>query len=272
MPEGDTIFRAARTLAQRLEGKKVLRFHSTVPALATARLEGALVARVESHGKYLDVCFDDGRVLSTHMKMTGSWHVYRPGERWYQPAHRARAVIEVSDCVAVCFAAPVVELHASPARLAQARHGRLGPDILAADFDAARAAERLLTKPSLSIGEALLDQSLTSGIGNVYKSESLFLERLSPFAKTGSIPRERLAALMQRAKLLMIANVAPGSGMRTTRGTGPGASRHWVYGRSGRQRLACGELVRMRRDGAALRSTYYCPSCQHTDAGEDGSL
>jgi endonuclease-8 len=262
MPEGDTIFRAARTLAHRLEGKKVLRFQSTVPALATARLEGAFVARVESHGKNLDVCFDDGRVLTTHMRMNGSWHVYRPGERWYLPSHRARAVIEVSDCVAVCFSAPVVELHASAARLAQRRTGRVGPDILAHGFDAGAAAESLLSKPGLPIGEALLDQSLTSGIGNVYKSEALFLERLSPFVATNEIPCERLVALMQRAKTLLEANVAPGSGARTTRGISPGPIRHWVYRRSAEPCLVCGAAIRMRRQGLSLRSTYYCPTCQ----------
>jgi endonuclease-8 len=260
MPEGDTIFRAARTLAHRLEGKKVLRFQSTVPALATARLEGALVARVESHGKYLDVCFDDGRVLTTHMRMNGSWHVYRPGERWYLPGHRARAVIEVSDCVAVCFSAPVVELHASPARLAQTRSGRLGPDILAPDFDANAAADGLLARPKLSLGEALLDQSIASGIGNVYKSESLFLERLSPFVTTSEVPRDRLVALVQRARTLMQTNTAPGSGMRTTRF---GASRHWVYGLAGHPCFVCGTPIDMRRQGAAQRSTYFCPTCQN---------
>jgi endonuclease-8 len=262
MPEGDTIFRAARTLAHRLEGKKVLRFQSTVPALATVRLEGALVARVESHGKNLDVCFDDGRVLTTHMRMNGSWHVYHPGERWYLPSHRARAVIEVSDCVAVCFSAPVVELHASAARLAQTRSGRVGPDVLAADFDANAAAGRLLSKPALPLGEALLDQSIASGIGNVYKSEALFLERLSPFVTPSEVPRDRLVALMQRAKTLMETNIAPGSGMRTTRGTAPGASRHWVYRRAAQPCFVCGTDIAMRRQGSALRSTYFCPTCQ----------
>jgi endonuclease-8 len=264
MPEGDTIFRAARTLAHRLEGKQVLRFQSSVPALAAARLEGAFVARVESHGKNLDVCFDDGRVLTTHMRMNGSWHVYRPGERWWLPTNRARAVIEVSDCVAVCFSAPVVELHASPARLDQARSGRLGPDILAANFDAAAAADRLLSRSALQLGEALLDQSIASGIGNVYKSESLFLERLSPFVATKEVPRDRLIALLQRAKTLLEANLAP-AGMRTTRGIAPGRSRYWVYRRAEQRCLVCEALVRMRRQGSALRSTYYCPDCQHVD-------
>jgi endonuclease-8 len=262
LPEGDTIYRAARTLAARLNGKEVLRFHSTVPALVNARLEGTHVAGVEARGKNLQVVFDDGRVLTTHMKMTGSWHVYHPGERWFLPAHRARAVIEVSDCVAVCFSAPVVELHASAARLEQARLGKLGPDILAPGFDATVAAARILSRPALSLGEALLEQSLLSGIGNVYKSESLFLEHLSPFVASSTVPRERLIALVARAESLMKQNLAPGSGMRTTRGQHAGASRHWVYRRSGEPCFVCETTLEMRRQGASLRSTYFCPRCQ----------
>jgi endonuclease-8 len=265
LPEGDTIYRAARTLAARLKGKKVLRFESTVPALANVRLEGTHVESVEARGKNLQVVFDDGRVLSTHMKMNGSWHVYHPGERWFLPSHRARAVIEVSDCVAVCFSAPVVELHASAARLEQARLGRLGPDILSPSFDAAGASNRILTRAALTLGEALLDQSLVSGIGNVYKSESLFLERLSPFVQSAEIPREQLVALVERARALMLPNLLAGRGMRTTRGVAAGASRHWVYRRSRESCFVCGTTIRMRRQGATRRSTYFCPSCQHVE-------
>jgi endonuclease-8 len=260
LPEGDTIFRAARTLARRLEGKRVLGFRSTVPALVHARLEGRQVTHVEAVGKNLLVSFDDGRVLSTHMKMTGSWHVYHPGERWFLPAHRARAVIEVEDCVAVCFSAPVVELHATRRRLNEARLDRLGPDILAPDFDGEDAAARIATRPALPLGEAVLEQSLLCGIGNVYKSESLFLERLSPFAVIKDVARERLVRLIAQARTLMQRNLAPGSGMRTTRGLT--ASRHWVYRRAQEPCFECGTSIDMRRQGAALRSTYFCPACQ----------
>jgi len=271
LPEGDTIHRAARTLALRLGGKQVLRFHSTVPLIAQARLEGARVASVEARGKNLQVAFDDGSVLTTHMRMTGSWHVYHPGERWFLPEHLARVVIEVEGCVAVCFSAPVVELYSSSARLDQARLGRLGPDLLSPAFAAAEAVTRLLTKPRLRLGEALLDQSLLSGIGNVYKSESLFLERLSPFLATSAVPRERLLTLVSRARTLMLGNLAPGGGMRTTRGrsTGP---RFWVYRRSGRACLVCEATVLMKRQGESLRSTYFCPRCQGVPSNHDGAL
>jgi endonuclease-8 len=260
MPEGDTIFRAARTLHARLGGKRVLRFESSVAALANTGLAGTTVDRVAALGKHLVVEFDDGRVLTTHMKMTGSWHVYRPGERWLLPAHRARAVIEVNDCVAVCFSAPVVELHATRGRLEQARLGRLGPDILSPELDVEAAAARFAARGAVPIADALLDQSVVCGIGNVYKSESLFLERLSPFLSAGEIPRARLIALVGRVRALMQRNLAPGSGMRTTRSHS--ASRYWVYRRSGEPCFECRSLIVMRRQGTALRSTYYCPNCQ----------
>jgi endonuclease-8 len=271
LPEGDTIYRAARTLSARLSGKEVTAFRSTVPALAHVKLEGTRVESVEARGKNLQVTFDDGRVLTTHMKMTGSWHVYHPGERWFLPSHRARAVIEVSDCVAVCFSAPVVELHASPAHLEQARLGRLGPDILSPGFDASEAVARIASRSALSLGEALLDQSLLCGIGNVYKSETLFLERVSPFIASGTLPQPRLHAVVTRARTLMQQNLAPGSGMRTTRGALPGASRHWVYRRSGSACFVCETKIEMRRQGTALRSTYFCRRCQGVELGDRSS-
>lgn len=266
MPEGDTIFRAARTLAHRLQGKMVRAFRSTVPALVFATLEGRTIERVEARGKNLLIVFDDGRVLASHMKMNGAWHVYRPGERWFLPAHRARVVLEVDGCVAVCFSAPVVELYTTQSRLEDARLAKLGPDILRSDFDPEEVLRRMRLEGAVELGVALLDQRMVAGIGNVYKSETLFLERRSPFLPLRAFDDGTLRGTLARAKSLMEQNLAPGSGLRTTRGSFT-ASRYWAYLREGQPCLECGTPIGMRRQGEARRSTYFCPRCQ--DVADD---
>jgi len=252
MPEGDSILRAARALAARLDGKTLAEGSS--PALV-----GKRVVKVEAQGKNLLVHFDDGRALRTHLRMTGSWDVYARGERWRRPAHRARAVLATDDAVCVCFAAPVVEMVPS------ARSLGLGPDVLAPDFDAAAAVARLRTRPDLPIGEALLAQALVAGIGNIYKSETLFLERVSPFVTVAELDDARLAALLARARRLMLRSViAPAGGRRTTSGAARGFGRYNVYKRTGLPCPHCGGKIAVERQGPreTARTTYYCPSCQ----------
>ncbi len=182
MPEGDTILRAARALGRSLEGKPVTSFSSPLPALTDADLAGRRVDAVEARGKNLLIRFDDGRALVTHMRMTGSWHLYEPGQPWKKPARLARAVLATADAVAVCFNAPVVEL-LSPRQLVRSeRLRRLGPDVLGPAFDASEAVRRLAALPDTPLGEALLAQSALAGIGNIYKSETLFACRADPFA------------------------------------------------------------------------------------------
>lgn len=273
MPEGDTILRAARTLALALTGKTVCRLDSPIPELQNAALTGRRVDAVEAHGKNLFVRFDDGRTLHTHMRMNGSWHLYRPGERWLKSAAAARVVLEVEArpgegaasraFVAVCFSAPVVRLLV--AGLGDTERARLGPDILKPDFDSATAMARLRALGPRPIGEALLVQSAVAGIGNIYKSESLFAQRLDPWTPVSRLDDRALAAIVDEARRLMLRNVAPGSGMRTTTASslaGERGSRFAVYGRSGRPCTKCGAVIAMRRQGPAQRSTYYCPSCQ----------
>ena len=266
MPEGDTIFRAARTLEKVLGGAIVTEARSTVPAVSSARLSGRTVVRVEARGKNLLIHFDDGRVLHTHMRMTGSWHVYRPGERWQRPERQARVVLATARFVAVCFNAPVVAI-LSAAELA--RHpslSRLGPDPLSPEFDAAQACRRLRELGDVPLGEALLRQSALAGVGNVYKSEALFLCGTNPFRLVRDLPEPELDLLVHKARDLLSANV--GAGPRTTR---PSLTRErtWVYGRSGRPCRRCGTEIRMRRQGPEARSTYWCENCQ--PAGASGA-
>lgn len=256
MPEGDTILRAARALERSLAGKRITAFDSPLPRLARAGLAGRRVDSVEARGKNLLFRFDDGRTLRSHMRMTGSWHLYRPGERWRKPARLARAVLETEDSVAVCFSAPVVEILTAREVERHEPLARLGPDVLAADTDATEAVRRLASQPATPIGEALLDQSAIAGIGNIWKSETLFLCGADPFAPVGSFTETELARIVAKARALMSAGVS-GSSLRLS-GRGP----RRVYRRSGEACRRCGTAIRMRRQGAAARSTYWCPACQ----------
>ena len=207
MPEGDTILRAARALGRSLRGKSITAFSSPLPALADAGLAGRRIDTVEALGKNLIVRFDDGRALVTHMRMTGSWHLYRPGETWKKPPRLARAVLATADAVAVCFNAPVVELLSARQLERSERLRRLGPDVLADGFDAAAAARRLAVFAERPIGEALLLQSALAGIGNIYKSETLFACGADPFAPVSAFSAGELERITGKARALMSANL-----------------------------------------------------------------
>ncbi len=262
MPEGDTIHRSAATLARAIGGAEVTGWRSDRPELADASIAGATIAAVEARGKHLLVRFADGRTLHTHMRMSGSWHVYRPGERW-RGGGRVQAVIETEAWVAVCFNAPVCELLPPGREPAAVR--ALGPDLLAPRPDLDEAIRRLRAAGALPLGVAVMDQRLVAGIGNVYKSEVLFLERLDPFGPVGDVPEEALRATLTRARALMKRNLRGGRRQTRRRDGGPTL---WVYDRAGAPCLACGALVAMRRQGEQARSTYFCPACQ----GASGDL
>src|ERR1700687_3866610 len=184
MPEGDTIRRTANVLRRALAGRVVTGFEVVAPRMSSdgARFEvvGSLVSGVESNGKHLLITFarGDDVVLHTHMKMTGAWHVYRPGERWWSPRSDARVVITTDEFVAPCFRPPVVELMTTKEIAFHAVLPDLAPDIIRDEFDEDEAIRRLCASPpERDIASALLDQRTISGIGNGFKCEALFLER-----------------------------------------------------------------------------------------------
>jgi endonuclease VIII len=261
MPEGDNIFRAAAALRKALQGGRVVRFHSDVPLVRRAAeekaVEGTRVAAVDARGKHLLIRFDDARILRTHLRMRGSWHLYRSGEPWRRAETAARVCLETDGgFVAVCFDAPVVQLGSD---FAMRDLEQLGPDATADDFDTAEALGRIRGRADLSIGEALLVQRAVAGIGNVIKAETLFLCAQDPFQRVGDVPKERLEAIVGEAHRLLVANRH--SGPRTSRRALSGSTL-WVYGRSGKPCLRCGTTIAMRRQGPLARSTYYCPRCQ----------
>ncbi len=264
MPEGDTIFRTARTLRHVLAGRALTSVQTAGPVLGEPPPVGVEVTGVTARGKNLIVAFSDGSTLYTHMRMTGSWHVYRPGERWRKPARRARVVLENAHFTAVCFSAPVVEFLAAGVVERDRRLHSLGPDLLDPAPDLVEARRRLRALDGRTIAEALLTQSAVAGIGNVYKSETLFLCGVHPEAPAGGLDDDTLDHLLRTASELMRRNI--GGGWRVTRENRDGR-RLWVYGRKGEPCARCGETIRLGRHGLAARSTYWCPGCQPLSAG-----
>jgi len=285
MPEGDTLFRTATTLRKALLDKTVTRFESSVPAVSVVDdrmpVAGRTISAVEARGKHLLISFSTPTpgdapepptsnpqplapdlILHTHLRMTGSWHVYRPGERWQKPERYAKVVIHTDTFVAPCFSAPVVELLTEWQAQRHTDLQELGPDAMTVEFDAEEAKQRILRRPEVEIGVALMNQRLMAGVGNVYKSEVLFMLRVSPFAKVGELGEDKVEQLVAESHRLLRLNQNRGS-RRTVFGLSD-RDRLWAYGRSGEPCRVCGETIRMRRQGLDARSTYYCPRCQQT--------
>ncbi len=271
MPEGDTLFRTAAGLRPYLVGRPVRAARATGGA-QVGRLVGATVDSVDTIGKNLLLRFSNGLELRTHLRMTGTWHRYRPGERWRRPAARAVLVLEVDGAVAVCFDAPVVELFDARAEGLHPALAPLGPDLLGAEFDPTEALRRLrdLARVEATIGEALLDQRVMAGVGNVYRSEILFIGKVDPFVRVDSIDDATLERLVATARRLLLANVGRSRGPErtTTDGTREaGGAPLWVYSRSGRPCRRCGTQIRSANLGRELpRTVWWCPSCQRTEA------
>lgn len=268
MPEGDTLFIAAQKLGQVLTGRAVTRFESPVPELKERAVEGHVVTRVRSQGKYLIIDFDDGRAFLSHLRMQGKWFASEKAtlrERLLEKTARdvrwddeeTTLILETETSVAVLTRAAVALL--APLAEVERRIGDLGPDLLSPDYDPAEALRRLREHPDLTIAEALMRQSIVAGIGNVYKSEVLFLEKVSPFVAVSSLDDATLERLLKRARELMRRNLK--GPRRTTFGSFAGTP-YFVYERSGQHCLKCDTKLRMQRQGNLQRSTYYCPECQ----------
>ena len=288
MPEGDTIFRAARTLHRALAGHEVVHFESVFPALTRvhedAPITGRRVEAVTAAGKHvlmrfssLDFARDDRKpvdqpgelTLRTHMRMNGSWHIYRRGEAWQRPRRDMRIVVATATFEAVGFNVPVAEFLRPPALARQADLRLMGPDLLGETFDESEALRRFRARPAFAIADALLNQRIVAGAGNVYKSEVLFLCGVDPFARVADITDERLLAILATARKHLQANVIDPTaaivtyrGYRRTTGRADPAERLYVYGRAGKPCRKCGTPIMVRPQGSDARLTYWCPACQ----------
>ena len=282
MPEGDTIFRTARNLGRALLGKPVTGFRSTFPLLTRFNddtpLVGQTVDRVEARGKWLLIHFSGGGILTSHLLMSGRWHIYRQGERWQAARIHMRIVIENGDYQVVGFRVPVVRMHTEQSLARDPHIARSENDLLSEEFDAEAALARLLGRPHEALADALLDQTLLAGIGNVFKSEICFVNGLSPFRPVATLTRDEVAMTIASAQRLLRANVLEDSGdtivtyrgqqRRTTHASDPGASL-WVYGRAGEPCRRCGERIRRRIRGDDARVTFWCPQCQPMPDGSE---
>lgn len=274
MPEGDTIFRAARTLHRALADQVVTRFETQLPQLSRvdydSPIAGRTVLRVEATGKWMRMHFSGDLILLTHMLMSGSWHIYRSGEAWKRGRIQMRVAVYTKEFVAVAFQVPIAEFHTAATLERHRSVQRLGPDVLAPEFDEAEAARRLSTQPELETGVALLRQSLVAGMGNVFKSEVCFASRVNPFRLVGSLTMSELQALMSNARKFMVSNISDTAGdrivtyagLRRTTGRGDPHERLWVYKRSGEPCRRCGAVILSRKQGEEARVTFWCPVCQ----------
>ncbi len=278
MPEGDTIYRAARALQRAIGGKVVTGFETGLAKLARVNddtpLAGRIVERVESRGKWCLIYFSGDLILVTHMLMSGSWHLYRTGERWRMGRDKMRVVIRTADWEAVGFNVPVAEFHTERSLARNSQVPKLGPDILSDEFTVEGGVARLAAygreNPDAEIAVALLNQRVMAGLGNVYKSEVAFAAGVNPFRAMRTITAREMEVMVEFAQRYMKANVADGSGdgivtysgnRRTTRAMDR-EERLWVYGRQGKECRRCGAKVMMRKQGVQARSTYWCPECQ----------
>jgi endonuclease-8 len=282
MPEGDTIYRAARALQRAIGGKVVTGFETGLATLARVNddspLVGRVVEKVESRGKWCLIFFSGDLILVTHMLMSGSWHLYRPGERWQMGRNRMRVVIRTVDWEAVGFNIPVVEFHTARSFERSGQVPKLGPDILSESFTVESGVARLAAyareNPDEEIAIVLLNQRVLAGLGNVYKSEVAFAAGVNPFRAMRTITPREMEAMVEVAQRYMKANVVDAtpdgkgdgivtySGNRRTTHAMDREERLWVYGRQGQECRRCGATVMMRKQGMQARSTYWCPACQ----------
>ena len=281
MPEGDTIFRAARTLHQALAGQVVTGFDSQLPQLSRVDFDSGItqrrVEKVEAIGKWLLMHFSGDIILLTHMLMSGSWHIYRPGEAWQRPGSDMRIVVKTEKIWAVAFHVPIAEFHT--AHSLQRREGfrSLGQSVLATEFDPRQSVESLRAHGELEVGVALLTQSIMAGLGNVYKSEVCFACRVNPFRRVAALSIGELGCVVETSRKFMLANVTDPSGdrmvtysaMRTTTGRAHEEERLWVYGRRNQPCRRCGEWIQSHKQGEDARVTFWCPKCQPLSSDRD---
>ncbi|MGL5827275.1 MAG: DNA-formamidopyrimidine glycosylase family protein [Nocardioides sp.] len=265
MPEGDTVWRTARLLDRALTGQVLTGCDFRVPKLATVDLTGSAIRRTVSRGKHL-LTYIDEWTLHTHLKMDGAWHVYTPGQRWRRREYQARTVLQTGRHLAVGFSLGVVEL--IPSMEEAAIVGHLGPDLLGPDWDEAEALRRLRADPARAVRDALLDQRVLAGIGNMYVAELCFLH--------GTHPRTPVAQVANPVRLLrrayQVLQLNKDRAIQCTTGDLRNGMRMWVYRRDTQPCRRCRTpiLIAMLGDKGQERAAYWCPHCQPEELPRGG--
>ena len=260
VPEGDTVWRAARLLDRSLSGRVLVATDFRVPAFATWDLSGGRVSETVSRGKHLltRIDADASWTLHTHLKMEGGWRVLEPGRRWPRPAHTARVVLTTADAVAIGFSLGIVEI--VPREQESDLVGHLGPDLLGPDWDPVEAVRRLSEQPDRTVKEALLDQTRLAGIGNMYAAELCFITGLAPETPVADV--RDLRRLVDRAHQMLELNSR--RAQQSTTGDRARGRQFWVYNRGGQPCRRCGTPIRqtLLGDEGRERTTFACPTCQ----------
>jgi len=268
VPEGDTIFRAAASMDRWLRGRVITAARCVLAEVPVHLVVDQRVEAVEARAKHLLIRFASGHTMHTHMKMTGSWHVYRAGERWRKPQWQARLVLEAGERVAVCFNAPVIELLVPGGETLHPSLAGLGPDVLRPPIDLDEVRRRAGERPAdYPIGDLLLDQQIVSGIGNIWRCEALFVGRIHPSTRRSALTDDQLDGLVTVAADRMLRSAqptAPGG-----RDFGGGQNQPWVYGRARQPCRRCRAIVVAARMGRHARTAYWCPRCQPPPAPAD---
>jgi endonuclease-8 len=284
MPEGDTIYRAARAMQKAIGGKVATAFEANVATLASVAdskgIVGRTVEKVEARGKWCLIHFSGDLILLTHMLMSGSWHIYKVGEKWWMGRNRMRCVVTCGDYQVVAFNVPVAEFHTARSLERHSQVPKLGVDILSDDYSVDTGMQALRARaashPDDEVAVALLNQRVLAGLGNVYKSEVAFAAGVNPFRQMRTLSEREMEVMADVSQRYMKANVLDGSGdgivtysgNRRTTHSMDRSDRLWVYGRQGKECRRCGATVMMRKQGEQVRSTYWCPVCQPWIAAE----
>lgn len=268
MPEGDAVYRFARRIEAALKDEVIIaaRAQGPGPIPQVARIKGQRCTGVETHGKNLFIHLDNGLSLRGHLRMFGTWHVYAPGQAWRRSPQQARLVLETDRAVVVNFSAPVIELLETRALGLHQPVANLGPDLLGEEFDAA-ACVAAFRDPALAdsfIGDALMDQRLAAGIGNIWKHEVLFRQHMNPWRRVGELSDAELEGLLICARELLMASVGkPLDPNRPAR-----RPTMFTYLRGGQPCMRCYTRLRSAPQGADIRHTAWCPKCQPVVEGQ----
>ncbi len=266
MPEGDTVWLSAKRLHDALAGRLILTCELRLPRLALVDLRGQSVLRVLARGKHILLRLSSEQTLHSHLRMDGAWSITaaqhrdrrygnRPASR---PEHMIRARIGNEEWLAIGVRIHDLQLIATADEGELVGH--LGPDLLGPDWDEAEAVRRLRAQPERTIAEALLDQRNLAGIGNLYKSEVLFLSGINPWRPVGAVAD--LVRLVSTAHRLLRGNRDHPE--QTTTGSKRRGEQHWVYLRAGESCRVCRTSISWAKQGPPTRErdTYWCPRCQ----------
>jgi endonuclease VIII len=256
MPEGDAIRSAANRIGAALIGREIAGIETPHPRHARdawpEKLAGRKVRAVDTHGKHLLLRFEGGLTLHSHLRMSGAWGVYPRGARWRRAAHRAWLVIRTADHDVVQFDGPVLELMTDGRSRFDQRLARLGPDVLADQFDDEALIRRMREDDQTrTLGDALLDQRNVAGIGNIWKTEGCFAAGIDPWRRLSDVADDELLSVIHAVRPLMRASVEQGFPKSVA-----------IYKRHGMPCPRCGSEIQARGQGDDNRTTYWCPGCQ----------